>query len=217
MSAGSRLAHLPRTARRRARLASAAYLRAERVWHQRIDRRFTLTLGGLLLTLGAGEMSQSWHLKAAFYVSVAQLVPILLLVGVVEGRYYRRLTVRTAFDRFLLRSVLLVPLTAEVAALACVGSGHDTTILRGLVLFGLGLSAMTLLIYAFHGPALSRVGATTEMLEAAERVRQLADLDAPSSAYTLPNTMPSCDLENPQSAGTGETSRPAVPGRCRSR
>jgi hypothetical protein len=149
----------------------------EQAWHQRVDRRLTLSAGGVCGAVGAGEISQMWHLHSTFYITVAQILPIMLLVGVVEGRYYRRLWVRTAFDRYLLMCVLLVPLAGEAAALACLGLGHDATVLRGLVLFGLGLSAMTVIVYAFHGPQRQLMGVTTELLEAADHVRRLSRSD----------------------------------------
>jgi hypothetical protein len=125
-------------------------------WNSRVDRRISLTIGAVLMILGLGDLTARMHIKLAFYAVLAQVLPILLLAVVVEGRYFRGLDHRESFDRFLLRGLLYMPVLGEGAALICVAQGHDSELLRGAVLFALGVTIMLLLLYASYGPATDR-------------------------------------------------------------
>lgn len=144
-------------------------------WNSRVDRRISLTIGAVLLILAIGSLTAKVHIRLAFYAVLAQVLPVLLLAVVVEGRYFRRLDRREPFDRFLLRGLLYMPVVGEAAALICVAQGHDSELLRGTVLFALGVTIMLLLLYASYGPATDRsiraavVMAGVEQVKAANR------------------------------------------------
>jgi hypothetical protein len=140
-------------------------------WNARIDRRISLTVGAALMILGLGDLTARVHIKLAFYAVLAQVLPILLLAVVVEGRYFRGLNRRESFDRFLLRGLLYMPVLGEAAALICVAQGHDSELLRGTVLFALGVTFILLLIYASDGPATNRSLKASVVAAGVERVK----------------------------------------------
>jgi hypothetical protein len=150
-------------------------------WNARVDRRISLTIGAALMILGLGDLTTRVHIKLAFYAVLAQVLPILLLAVVVEGRYFRGLDHRESFDRFLLRGLLYMPVVGEAAALVCVAQGHDSELLRGTVLLALGVTIMLLLLYASYGPATDRsiraavVTAGVEQVKAASQKRNAHD------------------------------------------
>ena len=140
-------------------------------WNARIDERISLTVGAALLILGIGGLTARVHVKLAFYAVLAQVLPILLLAVVVEERYFRSLDLRESFDRFFLRGLLYMPVLSEAAALICVARGHDSELLRGTVLFALGVTVMLLLLYASYGPATDRSFKASAVAAGVERVK----------------------------------------------
>jgi hypothetical protein len=140
----------------------------------RVDRRISLTVGAIVFVVGLGDVTARLRPRLGFYGTLAQVLPVLLLAVVVEGRYFRGLERRQSFDRFLLKGLLYVPLLGEAAALACVAEGHDTALMRGVVLFALGLTVILLIVYASDGPATGRSMETSAMLAAVEQVKTAA-------------------------------------------
>lgn len=120
---------------RSAPLAAARGLNAVR----RVET--SLLLGTSLIIFGLGEATSRIHIRGAFYAVVAQILPVLLLAIVVEGRYFRDLKHRSPYDRFLLRGLLFSPIVGEIACLIVVAQGHDALLPRGTVLFALGVLA----------------------------------------------------------------------------
>jgi hypothetical protein len=155
----------------------AAERRAFDSWNRRLDRRVSLTIGSALVVLGAGLATKPVHTRGEFYSVVAQMIPVLMLVAAVNGRYFRERRDASSFDRFLIRGFWVVGLIGEAAALVVVARGHDSVILRGLVIYALLLVGVLLTIYAIHGPA--RVGSA-----ASDRTTQSALPNAPPE---LPN------------------------------
>jgi peptidoglycan/LPS O-acetylase OafA/YrhL len=133
-----------------------------------IGRRAALLAGSACLLYGAALTAGP--LPHDFYVSVAQVLPVLLLVGVIEGRYFNRVNRREPFDRFVLKGMLLVLFAGEVAALASLAHDGDQVLLRGLVLLAIACAGLVLWIYAVAGPA--RPSRTPDTLAMAERVRR---------------------------------------------
>jgi hypothetical protein len=124
-------------------------------WNRRVDRRISLTLGSALLVVGIGQATRQVHTRLEFYVVVAQLMPVLMLVAAVNGRYFRERETASAFDRYLIRGFWVVGLVGIGAALIVVARGRDSVILRGLVVYGLALIGVLVSVYAIHGPAVA--------------------------------------------------------------
>lgn len=122
-------------------------------WNKRVDRRVSLVIGSALLVCGAGMTTVHVHVRHDFYDVVAQILPILMLVGAVNGGYFRDLDAREPFDRFLLRGFWVGGLVGEAAALVVVARGHDSILLRGSVIYGIFLCGVIANVYALHGPA----------------------------------------------------------------
>jgi len=106
-----------------------------------------------LLILGAGVSTVHVHMRGDFYVVVAQMLPVLLLVGAVNGRYFQGLDAKESFARFFLRGFWIGGVIGEVAALVVVARGHDSILLRGCVIYGLLLCGIIATVYALDGPA----------------------------------------------------------------
>jgi hypothetical protein len=140
---------------------------ARRVWRQkeliearffgalnsRVDRRVTVSVGSVLLIWGMGAITARVHVRSSFYDIVAQILPVLLLVGAVNGRYFQGLDAKEPFARFFLRGFWIGGMVGEVAALVVVARGHDSILLRGCVIYGLLLCGMIATVYALDGPA----------------------------------------------------------------
>jgi hypothetical protein len=140
---------------------------ARRVWRQkgliearfygalnrRVDRRVTVSVGSALLIWGMGAATALVHVRNDFYSVVAQMLPVLLLVGAVNGRYFQGLDAKEPFARFFLRGFWIGGVVGEVAALVVVARGHDSILLRGCVIYGLLLCGMIATVYALDGPA----------------------------------------------------------------
>jgi hypothetical protein len=52
--------------------------------NRRVDRRVTVSIGSALLIFGAGMSTIHVHVRLDFYDVVAQMLPVLLLVGAVN-------------------------------------------------------------------------------------------------------------------------------------
>jgi hypothetical protein len=144
-------------------------------WSSRVDSRVTLLVGASMMTVGLGLATSGLHVRLGFYEVLAQVLPVLLLVVVVEGRYFRGLEQREPLDRFVLRGFLFVPLLGEVAALGCVAVGHDSLWLRGASILGLGVVVLMLVVYASDGPARSRSTRGAAVATAVRTVRSAAE------------------------------------------
>jgi hypothetical protein len=131
------------------------------VWNRCVDRRISLSVGSALIVVGIGLVTKPLHTRLEFYVVVAQLMPVLMLVAAVNGRYFRERESADAFDRFLIRGFWVVGLLGIGAALVVVARGHDSVILRGLVVYGLALIGVMVTIYAIHGPAVEAPAEST--------------------------------------------------------
>jgi peptidoglycan/LPS O-acetylase OafA/YrhL len=130
----------------------SAQRRSGAAFDRLVDRRLSVALGSALIVVGIGQTTGPLHTRIEFYTVVAQLMPVLMLVAAVNGRYFRE---REAppFDRFLIRGFWVVGLLGIGAALVVVARGHDSVILRGLVIYALALIGVLVTVYAIHGPA----------------------------------------------------------------
>jgi hypothetical protein len=88
-----------------------------------------------------------------FYSMVAQMLPVLLLVAAVEGGYFRERDGEESFNRFVIRAFWFGGLLGIAASLAVVARDSDSVLLRGVVLYSLGLVGIFVSVYALHGPA----------------------------------------------------------------
>lgn len=140
-------------------------------WNARVDRRVSLLAPTLLMLYGAGLASSRVHVRQAFYAVLAQVLPVLMLAVVVEGRYFRNIGHREPLDRFLLRGLLLLPALGELSALIVLAEGHDTLWLRGSCLLALGTAVLMLFVYAVDGPATGRSTRASLLRDAVDQVR----------------------------------------------
>ncbi len=124
-----------------------------RAWNLRVDQRVSVVAGSILIVLGLGSATASIHVRLGFYAVVAQMIPVLMLVAAVEGRYFREHDEAPPFDRFVKRGFWLAGLVGLGAALAVVARGHDSLILRGSVIYALVLVGVLVSVYAIYGPA----------------------------------------------------------------
>jgi hypothetical protein len=84
------------------------------------------------------------------------MLPVLLLVGAVNGGYFQGLDAKEPFASFFLRGFWIGGVVGEVAALVVVARGHDSILLRGCVIYGLLLCGTIATVYALDGPARPR-------------------------------------------------------------
>lgn len=145
--------------------------RADALLEQRVG--FAASMTFLVLALGwlVGPLPQP------FYATVAQVLPVFVLVAVVEGRYFTRLGGRDPLDRFFLRGMLALVLAGEAAALAALALTDDHLLLRGLVVNALGWSTLLVCLYAARGPARSGPALLGEL---ADRVQSLSEAELAS-------------------------------------
>jgi hypothetical protein len=136
------------------------YLRLEQRVLGYSERRPAVALGALLMGLGAGKTTGP--LPHSLYATVAQVLPVFMVVAVIEGRYFHQLERRPKFERFFLGGFLLLPLAAEIVAIAELAIAHDPLFLRALVLVGGGCALLLVWVYATLGPTRG-VNATTLM------------------------------------------------------
>jgi hypothetical protein len=116
-------------------------------------KQASVVLATVLLALATGLATRSWSIKPGFYDAIAQVIPILLLVAVVEGRFFVDRPARPPFSAFMVRWFLVMPLFAEGAALTAIARGSDDALLRGTVFAGAVLSVSLFLVFAFDGPS----------------------------------------------------------------
>jgi hypothetical protein len=162
--------------------ARRAEAKAFEKWNGRVDRRISLVVGSLLMIWGIGEATSRLHMRVGFYTVLAQVLPVLILAVVVDGRYFRGVRRRPAFDRFFLRGLLLFPAIAEVGALAAVAAGRDTTLLRGVTLFGCGVTLLLLFVLAVDGPATAMGPGRSAVLDAVEELKAARGSSRPPTA-----------------------------------
>lgn len=125
---------------------------------RRVDQRISLVLGSLLLIVGIGEVTEPVHVRVGFYGTVAQIIPVLMLVAAVEGRYFRERKGDPPLDRFIQRGFWYAGLIGIGASLAVIAQGGDSVLLRGAVIYSLALIGVLVTVYAIHGPAREPVG-----------------------------------------------------------
>jgi len=107
----------------------------------------------VLAVAAMGIDARRWHVSVAFYATVAQVIPVLLLVAAVEGRMFRSRRSDTPFDRRVQRAFLMLVGLGEGSALVAVARGHDTLALRIATLLGLIVVVVIFLDLALDGPA----------------------------------------------------------------
>jgi hypothetical protein len=154
-----------------ARLAQA-YEHAETLLVRLAGRRFLMAAGLGLMIVGTGQATPA--LPDASYATVAQVLPVFALLAVVEGQYFAGADEREPFDRFFLKGVLLLPIIAELAALAAPLMHRDHVLVRGVVIVGTATAIFLLWMYATIGPARQR---PPGLLTQAERVRRVVEGD----------------------------------------
>jgi hypothetical protein len=111
------------------------------------------------------------HPRVAFYSSVAELIPVLLLVTIVQAGYFRGFDHKDRFRIHMSRWILSIMLVGEGSALACVASGSDPFLLRMFVFNGLLWIGMLIYFYATDGPRKSPPE-RDNLIAAAKRVRE---------------------------------------------
>ena len=116
-------------------------------------KQASVVLGTFLAVMGIGLATRPWPIEPEFYEAAAQVIPILLLVAAVEGRFFLDRPACPAFYAFLMRWFLIVPLFAEGAALTAIARGDDDALLRGTVFAGALLGVSLFLAFACDGPA----------------------------------------------------------------
>jgi len=104
------------------------------------------------LVAAIGLATRALAIKPGFYETVAQVIPIFLLVAVVEGRFFVERPARSPFSAFMVQWFLVMPVFAEGAALAAIARGSDSDIVRGAVLTGMLLSVSLFFAFALDGP-----------------------------------------------------------------
>ena len=168
------MSSLRRIAARSARLYRRFDVRADAL----MERPLSLLIMLAFIVLAAGfAVGALGGLPQRFYEIAAQVLPIFMLVAIVEGRYFAALGSLTPRGRVFMRGTLALILAGEAAALIAVAGAGDHVVLRGLVVNGLGWSALLLWIYASRGPARM---SSTRIDELAEHVRVLSEHDEAS-------------------------------------
>lgn len=118
-----------------------------------VDQRISLVVGSALIVIGIGEVTEPVHVRIGFYGTVAQIIPVLMLVAAVEGRYFRDRKDDPPLDRFIQRGFWYAGLIGIAASLAVVARGSDSVLLRGAVIYSLALIGVLVSVYAIYGPA----------------------------------------------------------------
>jgi len=124
-----------------------------------VDQRISLGVGSALVIIGLGEVTEPVHVRPGFYGTVAQIIPVLMLVAAVEGRYFRERKDDPPLDRFIQRGFWYVGLIGIAASLAVIARGSDSVLLRGAVIYSLLLIGVLVSVYAIYGPARRPEGA----------------------------------------------------------
>lgn len=121
--------------------------------NKRVDQRISLGICSALVMVGIGNATEAIHMRVAFYGTVAQIIPVLMLVAAVEGRYFRE---RKTTRRWIASSSAgfwylgLIGITASLTVIAC---GSDSVLLRGAVIYSLLLIGVLVSVYAIYGPS----------------------------------------------------------------
>lgn len=121
--------------------------------NKRVDQRVSLGVGSALIILGIGDLTRPVHVRVGFYGTVAQIIPVLMLVVAVEGRYFRERKGDPPLDRFIQRGFWYAGLIGIAASLAVIARGSDSVLLRGAVVYSLLLIGVLVSVYAIYGPA----------------------------------------------------------------
>lgn len=127
--------------------------RAVAALNRRVDQRISLVVGSALVVIGIGEVTEPIHVRVGFYGTVAQIIPVLMLVAAVEGRYFREREDAPPFDRFVQRGFWYAGLIGIAASLTVIARGSDSVLLRGAVIYSLALIGVLVTVYAIYGPA----------------------------------------------------------------
>lgn len=121
--------------------------------NSRVDQRVSLIVGSVLIVIGIGELTEPIHVRVAFYAAVTQIIPVLMLVAAVEGRYFRNRAEDATYDRFIQRGFWYSGLAGIGASLVVLARGGDSVLLRGAVIYSLALIGVLVSVYAIYGPA----------------------------------------------------------------
>jgi peptidoglycan/LPS O-acetylase OafA/YrhL len=113
----------------------------------------SLVVGSTLIIVGIGEVTEPIHVRIGFYATAAQIIPVLMLVAAVEGRYFRERKGDPPLDRFIRRGFWYAGLLGIAASLAVIARGDDSVLLRGAVIYSLALIGVLVSVYAIYGPA----------------------------------------------------------------
>lgn len=131
----------------------AAKDRAGTTFNRLIDQRISLVVGSALIAIGIGDVTEPIHVRTDFYGTVAQIIPVLMLVAAVEGRYFRERDGELPLDRFIRRGFWYAGLIGIASSLAVIARGSDSVLLRGAVIYSLALIGIVVTVFAIHGPA----------------------------------------------------------------
>jgi hypothetical protein len=121
--------------------------------NRRVDQRISLVVGSALVVIGFGDVTEPIHVRVGFYGTVAQIIPVLMLVAAVEGRYFRERDGDPPLDRFIQRGFWYAGLVGIAASLTVIARGSDSVVLRGAVIYSLALIGVLVSVYAIYGPA----------------------------------------------------------------
>jgi peptidoglycan/LPS O-acetylase OafA/YrhL len=121
--------------------------------NRRIDQRISLVVGSALLAVGAGDVTAPIDVRIDFYGTVAQIIPLLMVVAAVEGRYFRERDGESPVDRFIRQGFWYAGLIGIASSLAVIARGSDSVLLRGAVIYSLALIGIVVTVFAMYGPA----------------------------------------------------------------
>jgi len=135
--------------------------RGEGEWSTRVSLHFVMAAGVALVIICLGGGGGGAHFRLAFYEVLVWVLPILLLTVVLMGRQLSEIDPDGASERFVPRWVLCMPMLGEAAALGCIVNGADNMLLRGTVLFAVGVTAGLLVLCVSGGATSDRPGKST--------------------------------------------------------
>lgn len=102
--------------------------------------------------LGIGLAFSPMHLEPAFYETAAQVIPVLLLAAVVEGRAYRLDEMRGRRNRQIVGFSLFLVFFGEGAALYSIATGCSNGLTGITTIVALLNTAGLVFLAALHGP-----------------------------------------------------------------
>jgi peptidoglycan/LPS O-acetylase OafA/YrhL len=152
--------------------------RAVASWNDRVDLRISVSAISLGSVIAFGELTASLRIRADFYEMTAQVLPIVMLAVVVEGRFFRGLERRETTGRVVLKTFLFLPILGEAAALVCVAQGHASPLERGTVFTAYVVMLALLCVYAVDGPARSVPTRASILNDAVLQVRTASETQA---------------------------------------